>query len=51
MEHDKAKAVMEVEGCEVCRGGGTMAAIELGRQRQWRGRPRAVVAREEEESE
>jgi len=28
MEHNEAKAMMEVEGCEALRGGGMTAAME-----------------------
>ena len=32
MEHDEAKAMMEVEGSEALRGGGITVAMELGRR-------------------
>ena len=51
MEHDEAKVVMEVEGCEAPRGGGMTVAMELGHRQAWQAHLRAAVAREEEESE
>ena len=51
MEHDEVKAVMEVEGCEALEDGAMMVAMELDHRWPWRARPRAAVAREEEESE
>ena len=51
MEHDEVKAVTEVEGCEALEDGAMTVAMELDHRRPWRARPRAAVAREEEESE